>query len=82
MAPRMLLAPDFFTKYVPSVRRVRVWIYRKRHLGTYEEVLRRPESHAVGKLTFKNGFGLFSNWTMIRYPISLKRYLRSPQFFC
>lgn len=34
---------DFLTCYEPSDNEYRVWIYRRRHLGTYHKVLAHPE---------------------------------------
>lgn len=47
----------FFTRYIPSTTEFRVWVYRKRHLGTYEKVLAHPEmkSRMIGR-NHKNGY--------------------------
>ena len=34
---------DFYTRYVPRATEYRSWIYRRRHLATYEKRLVRPE---------------------------------------
>lgn len=71
VAPRLASGADFFTKYVPSVREFRVWIYRKRHLGTYEKVLRRPEVFTRLGRNFANGFD-FSKLDNDSVPQNLK----------
>jgi len=46
----------FFTRYVSSEREFRVWVYRNRHLGTYEKALTRPaEFKTIGR-NYHNGF--------------------------
>lgn len=46
----------FFTGFVPSNREFRVWIYRQRHLGSYEKILRRPnDCQRLGR-NHDNGF--------------------------
>lgn len=47
---------DFFTPYIPSRREFRTWIYRNRHLGTYEKVLTRPETYTRIGRNYANGF--------------------------
>src|SRR5207253_5910137 len=48
---------SYFTKYIPSTTEFRVWVYRKRHLGTYEKVLAHPEMkrRMIGR-NYKNGY--------------------------
>lgn len=47
----------FFTRFVPSDTEFRVWVYRKRHLGTYEKVLAHPEmKHRMVGRNYKNGY--------------------------
>lgn len=47
----------FFTRYIPSTTEYRVWVYRKRHLGTYEKVLAHPEmKHRMVGRNYRNGF--------------------------
>lgn len=47
----------YFTRYIPSVTEFRVWVYRKRHLGTYEKVLAHPEmKHKFVGRNYRNGF--------------------------
>jgi glutathione synthase/RimK-type ligase-like ATP-grasp enzyme len=47
----------YFTRYIPSTTEYRVWIYRRRHLGTYEKVLAHPElkRRMIGR-NHKNGY--------------------------
>lgn len=47
---------DFFTPYIPSRSEFRTWIYRNRHLGTYEKVLTRPEAYTKIGRNYANGF--------------------------
>lgn len=35
---RIRMGWNFFTKYIPSRTEYRIWVYRRRHLGTYEKV--------------------------------------------
>lgn len=49
MEPEMLqiFSPsDFYVRYVPRATEYRSWIYRRRHLATYEKRLVRPEEAA------------------------------------
>lgn len=52
-------ASDFYVRYVPRKTEYRSWIYRRRHLATYEKRLVRPEEargrHTVGA-NHKNGY--------------------------
>jgi hypothetical protein len=41
--------PDFYTKYIPRKTEYRCWVYRRRHLCTYEKRLVRPEERKVGR---------------------------------
>jgi hypothetical protein len=54
--PLMRAGTAFFTAHEPSVREFRTWVYRKRHLGTYEKVLRRPEDCKRLGRNYANGF--------------------------
>ena len=47
---------NFFTPYYPSDTEYRVWVYRRRHLGTYEKVLRRKEAFKKLGRNYHNGF--------------------------
>jgi hypothetical protein len=62
MEPEMLQIygkSDFYTRYVPRKTEYRSWIYRRRHLATYEKRLVRPEDairrHRVGA-NHRNGY--------------------------
>lgn len=56
IAGLMASGTAFFTPHVPSVREFRTWVYRKRHLGTYEKALRRPaDCKRLGR-NHDNGF--------------------------
>jgi glutathione synthase/RimK-type ligase-like ATP-grasp enzyme len=47
----------YFTRYIPSKTEYRVWVYRGRHLGTYEKVLARPEEkHKLIGRNYGNGY--------------------------
>lgn len=49
----------YFTQFIPSDTEFRVWIYRRRHLGTYEKVLTQPwknRRHRIGR-NHRNGYG-------------------------
>jgi len=54
--PRLLAGADFFTKYEPSNREFRIWMYRNRYLGGYEKVLGRPEAFKKVGRNYDNGF--------------------------
>lgn len=47
----------FFTQLIPSSTEFRVWVYRNRHLGTYEKVLKYPakRKRMVGR-NYRNGY--------------------------
>ena len=62
---------DFFTPYVPSIKEYRVWVYRNRHLGTYEKVLTRPEDFKKIGRNYANGFD-FSHRESENVPETLK----------
>lgn len=53
---RHLAGAEFFTKFIPSQREFRCWIYRRRHLGTYEKVLQYPERYRRIGRNYDNGF--------------------------
>lgn len=55
-AARVAAGAEFFTRYIPSSREFRVWVYRRRHLGTYEKVLRYPERYKKIGRNYGNGF--------------------------
>jgi hypothetical protein len=54
-----LFPSDFYTRYVPRLTEFRTWVYRKRHLATYEKRLTKPEQFLrrprVGA-NYRNGF--------------------------
>lgn len=56
IGPLMASGSAFFTPYIASVREFRTWVYRKRHLGTYEKVLRRPDDFKRIGRNYDNGF--------------------------
>jgi hypothetical protein len=47
---------EFFTPHIESIREYRVWVYRRRHLGSYEKILRRPEECRKLGRNHANGF--------------------------
>jgi hypothetical protein len=47
---------DFYTRYVPRQTEFRTWVYRRRHLATYEKVLAHPERYRRIGANFRNGF--------------------------
>lgn len=47
---------DFYTRYIPRQTEYRTWVYRRRHLGTYEKVLAHPERYNRIGANFRNGF--------------------------
>lgn len=51
-----LVRADFFTPYIPSSHEYRTWVYRNRHLGTYEKVLTRPQDYKRIGRNHDNGF--------------------------
>lgn len=56
VAPLIAAGSAFFTPHVPSTREFRTWVYRRRHLGTYEKVLTRPaDCRRLGR-NYDNGF--------------------------
>jgi hypothetical protein len=56
VGPLLASGSGFFTPYVHSVREFRTWVYRKRHLGTYEKMLRRPADFKRIGRNHDNGF--------------------------
>lgn len=53
---RIRAGVDYFTEYVDTIKEYRVWVYRGRHLGSYEKVLTRPhEYRGIGR-NYGNGF--------------------------
>lgn len=47
---------NFFTVFQPSTHEYRVWVYRRKHLGTYEKFLRRPQNFKRFGRNYDNGF--------------------------
>lgn len=47
---------DFFVQYIPRETEFRVWVYRRRHLGTYEKVFTYPEKYKRIGCSADNGF--------------------------
>lgn len=56
LALRRAAGAEFFVQYIPRMCEYRVWIYRRRHLGTYQKVLRHPEQYTKVGCNFDNGF--------------------------
>lgn len=54
--PLLAAGSSFFTVHEPSVREFRTWVYRKRHLGTYEKALTRPQDCKRLGRNYENGF--------------------------
>jgi len=55
-AARRASGSEFFTKFIPSTAEYRVWIYRRKHLGTYVKVLRHPSQYRGIGRNYDNGF--------------------------
>ena len=53
---RRAAGANFFVQYIPRAAEFRVWVYRRRHLGTYIKVLRHPEQYTKVGCNFDNGF--------------------------
>jgi hypothetical protein len=47
---------DFFTEFVPRQTEIRVWIYRRRHLASYQKVMRHPQQYRYYGCSYRNGF--------------------------
>lgn len=69
--PLIASGTGFFTGHVGSTNEYRVWIYRNRHLGTYEKILRRPEDVKRLGRNYDNGFD-FSGLEAAQVPQGLK----------
>lgn len=74
--PLLASGTSFFTAYQDSVREFRTWVYRKRHLGTYEKMLRRPEDYKRVGRNYDNGFD-FSGVENELVPEALKEIARN-----
>ena len=51
-----LYPSDFYTRYIPRQTEYRSWIYRRRHLGTYEKRLTKPSAYRRIGANWRNGF--------------------------
>jgi len=47
---------SWFSSYIPVKTEYRVWIFRDKHLDTYEKVMHRPEDYIYIGRNFRNGF--------------------------
>lgn len=56
---RIASGSEFFVEFIPWVREYRVWVYRRRHLGTYEKRMTRPVEYTRIGSSSKNGFGFY-----------------------
>lgn len=57
LADRLSLSQiEFLTEYVDTVKEYRVWVYRGRHLGSYEKYLSRPERYTGIGRNYDNGW--------------------------
>jgi hypothetical protein len=54
---RISAGASFFTQYVPRETEFRVWIYRRRVLGTYQKVMLYPDKYRFVGCNYRNGFG-------------------------
>lgn len=57
IALRQAAGASFFTSYVPRDTEFRVWVYRRRVLGTYQKVMLYPEKYKYVGCNYRNGFG-------------------------
>lgn len=55
-AQRFRSPETYFTRFVPSVAEYRIWVYRRRHLGTYRKVLAHPEKLVGFGRNYANGY--------------------------
>lgn len=53
---RIAAGAEFFTEYVPRDTEYRVWVYRRRMLGTYEKVMMYPDKYRFIGCNYRNGF--------------------------
>lgn len=56
IALRFAAGTSFFTEYVPRITELRVWVYRRRHLASYEKVMRHPAHYKYYGCSYRNGF--------------------------
>lgn len=54
---RYAAGASFFTSYVHRDTEYRVWVYRRRVLGTYQKVMLYPEKYKYVGCNYRNGFG-------------------------
>jgi hypothetical protein len=47
---------EFFTQYINRETEFRVWVYRRRHLATYQKVMKYPEKYRFIGCNYRNGF--------------------------
>ena len=47
---------DWFSEYIPIQTEYRVWVFRDKHLDTYEKVMRRTQDYRYIGRNFRNGF--------------------------
>jgi glutathione synthase/RimK-type ligase-like ATP-grasp enzyme len=47
---------EFLTKFIPRKAEYRVWVFRRRHLGTYEKYLAHPQRYRRFGCNARNGF--------------------------
>lgn len=53
---RVAAGIQFFTEFIPRQTEVRVWVYRRRHLASYQKVNRHPEQYKYYGCSYRNGF--------------------------
>jgi hypothetical protein len=53
---RMAAGAQFFTEYIPRQTEIRVWVYRRRHLASYQKVMRHPTQYKYFGCSYRNGF--------------------------
>lgn len=53
---RVAAGAAFFVEYIPWETEYRVWVFRGKHLGTYEKVMGHPELYKRLGANRKNGF--------------------------
>jgi peptidoglycan hydrolase-like protein with peptidoglycan-binding domain len=56
VALRRAAGSNFFTEFVARETEYRIWVYRKRHLATYQKVMQRPEQYKYFGCSYRNGF--------------------------
>jgi hypothetical protein len=53
---RVAAGARYFTQYIPRQTEVRVWVYRRQHLSSYEKRMRHPEMYKFFGCSYRNGF--------------------------